>query len=49
MVDARDRVLKDATAGTTPVARDDRHAVDFFSGLHLENNARGSSPTSAKP
>jgi hypothetical protein len=49
MADARDRVLKDATAGTTPIARDDRHAVDFFNGLHLENTDRGSTSSPPKP
>jgi hypothetical protein len=49
MAEARDRVLKDATAGSTPLARDERHAVDFFSGLHLENVDRGSSTPPAKP
>jgi hypothetical protein len=39
---ARDRVLKEAGAGSTPIARDDRHAIDFFSGLHLENTGGGS-------
>jgi hypothetical protein len=49
MAEARDRVLKDTTTGSTPLARDDRHAVDFFSGLHLENLDRGSSTPAPKP
>jgi hypothetical protein len=49
MAEARDRVLKDAAAGSTPVAREDRHAIDFFSGLHLENTAGGSSPPPPQP
>jgi hypothetical protein len=40
MAEARDRVLKGAGVaanGVGPVARDDRNAVDFFQGLHLEH------------
>jgi len=46
MADARDRTLKGVGAGNTantPVARSDRHPVDFFQNLHLEHLENGSS------
>jgi len=43
MAAARDRTLKDAAdGGDRPLARDDRHPVEFFSGLHLEPLSSGS-------
>lgn len=47
MAEARDRIMKDmgddAVGGDKPMARDNqRHPVDFFQGLHLEELDRGS-------
>jgi hypothetical protein len=52
MAEARDRILKEAgigVEGAGPVARNDRDAVDFFQGLHLEHLDRRSGGDRTNP
>jgi hypothetical protein len=52
LAEARDRVLKEAGIGPDghePVARNERNAVDFFQGLHLENLDRRPSRDRTNP
>jgi hypothetical protein len=52
MAEARERILKEAKVGgedVGPAARDGRHAVDFFQGLHLEHLDRRSGDVRTNP